>query len=278
MNPRIGLLEGRMSSELAGLVTRHGGTPVIAPALRESPMDGTDPVAKFIDALSKGEVDVVVFLTGVGASALLHTADTLGRLEELVTGLQRTSNISRGQKPWPPLKRHGIPITVTAPEPYTTAELEVILDSLDLCDRGVAVVHYGERSSAIAEILERCGARIWELCLYEWQMPLDTRPLEALIDEAIAGELDAVAFTSQVQVRHLLQVATSLGKTDALRDALNSHVVTAAVGPTSASALREVGILAKVVPTNPKMGPMVVALAEYLRQQAHGSDRLPASA
>ena len=102
--PRVGLLEGRMSGELASLVRRQGGDPVLGPALREETMDATAPVGGLIDALQAGEVEVVLFLTGVGANALFGAAERLGRLEELIDLLQHTTNVCRGQKPWGPLK------------------------------------------------------------------------------------------------------------------------------------------------------------------------------
>ena len=79
-------------------------------------------------------------------------------------------------------------------------------------------------------------------------------------------EVDAVVFTSQVQWKHLLQVATALGLGDDLIHALNSHVVVAAVGPICSAALDAAGVHPQVVPDNPKMGPLVTALAEYFSQ------------
>jgi uroporphyrinogen-III synthase len=41
----------------------------------------------------------------------------------------------------------------------------------------------------------------------------------------------------------------------------------AAVGPTCAGALESFGVSPKVVPENPKMGPMVAGLARYLERK-----------
>lgn len=274
---RVGLLEGRMGSELAGLIRRHGGEPRLAPALREEPVGAALPVGALIDALGRGAVQVVVFLTGVGATALFREAEQLGRLAELVTALRHTTNVCRGHKPWQPLKRHGVPITVTVAEPYTTADVVRTLEAIPVEDRGVALLHYGERSSVLTEALRRRGARVNDLCLYQWRLPADTEPLRALVREVIAGELDAVVFTSQVQVRHLLQVADQEGRADELLQSLRQRTVVAAVGPTCAAALEAAGVPPRVVPANPKMGPMVVALAEHLacavRNQARAGGR-----
>src|SRR5690606_3535057 len=131
-------------------------------------------------------------------------ADRAGRLGELVERLQGTTNVSRGQKPWRPLKDRGVPIAVTAPSPYTSAEVWRTLETLPLAGAGVALVHYGERDDMLAEALAAAGSDLFEIQLYEWKLPEDTGPLEALVDDVIAGRLDAVVFTTRVQVRHLM--------------------------------------------------------------------------
>lgn len=262
---RIGILEGRMTSELARLVERHGGKPVLAPALREVTTDGTDDVARLVRELAAGRVDVVVFMTGVGAAALFAEAERQGQLDDLVRALQHTTNVTRGQKPWRPMKERGVPITVSAPSPYTTDEVLTTLATIPLDGKGVALLHYGERSEPLSRAIEDSGGRLIELCLYEWQLPEDTAPIESLIREIIAGTIDAVLFTSKVQARHLMAVAERLGLGDGLVDALNTRCAAAAVGPTSAQELVYSGIEPRVVPENPKMGPLVVALGEYLR-------------
>jgi uroporphyrinogen-III synthase len=263
--PRIGLLEGRMSGELASLARRHCLEPMLAPAVRQVALDAAAPVAELLDSMAAGAVDAVVFLTGVGTSALFEEAQRLGRLAQLEECLRRTTNICRGQKPWSLLKRHGVPIAITAERPYTTAELLRALDGLPPSPGELVVLHYGERNIGLTDALEAAGRRLRQICLYEWRLPEDTRPLETLIEEVIAGELEAVAFTSQIQVRHLFEVAARRGRAVALLHALTSQTVVAAVGPSCAAGLESIGVTPDVVPANPKMGPMIVALAERLR-------------
>jgi uroporphyrinogen-III synthase len=73
-----------------------------------------------------------------------------------------------------------------------------------------------------------------------------------------------VAFTSQIQVRHFLLVAGEMDLLPEVVRSLNEHTMTAAVGPTCAAALRVHGIVPRVVPVSPKMGPMVAALFAHL--------------
>jgi len=262
---RIALLEARRSQELADLITRHGGEPHSVPALRETPRDGADVragVAAALDGLAKIPAPTAIFATGVGVEALFRVAETEGRRADLEAILRRAINVCRGPKPVAALKRVGMPIGVRAAPPHTTHELLEAIAPLSM--DGALLVHHGERSDVVAQAVASKTSRCFELLLYAWEMPEDTSQLAALVSELVAGSVGAVAFTTQVQARHLFAVAEELGKRDALVDALQGRVIVVAIGPTCAETLRALGTPAHVVPESPKMGPMILSLARYL--------------
>src|SRR5690606_16509365 len=92
---RIGLLEGRMGRELADLIERHQGVPLVAPSVREVPLDASGAVTEAIDGMSGGTIDVVVLLTGVGVDALFTIAENVGRRDELARLLAGVTTVSR---------------------------------------------------------------------------------------------------------------------------------------------------------------------------------------
>ena len=67
---RVLSLESRRASEIASLISTFGGQPLVAPALREVPLESNTEALDFADALIRGELDIVIFLTGVGTRAL----------------------------------------------------------------------------------------------------------------------------------------------------------------------------------------------------------------
>ena len=140
-----------MSGELAELVRRHGGEPYAAPAVREAALDCAEQVASFIAELERGRMEIVIFSTGSGVTPLFQEADRLGRLGELLAALQHVTTVCRGPKPAAALRRQGVPVSLIAPEPHTTAELLAVLSGLELRDRDVTLVHYGDRNTALAE-------------------------------------------------------------------------------------------------------------------------------
>jgi len=251
-----------MSGELAALVERNGGTAYSVPAVREIPIEAPEDTVAFVDALVAHKLSVVVFMTGVGAAALFKETEKRGQLEATLAALRAATTVCRGPKPVAVLRRHNVQVDIVAPEPNTTADLMASLKSIELVGKAVGLLHYGERS-AVSEHLRQRGANVTELCLYEWQLPDDVAGLRTLVDEIVGGRVDALAVTSQIQIRHLFQIADERGQSTALTEALNNKVVVAAVGPVCASALRAYGVVPRVQPPHPKMGPMVLALADY---------------
>jgi uroporphyrinogen-III synthase len=258
---RVALLEARMKTELAELVRRMGGTPVLAPSVREVPREAE--TSRFLDTLVTGRFEIVVVLTGAGAAELLREAERRGQLKAAVDALARATLVTRGSKPTVVLRRYGLQAAVVARTPYTTTELLEAMAPLDLAGRAVALVHYGERNTALSEAIRARGAKLEEVCPYEWALPEDVEPLRALVRNP-PGQIDAVAFTSQIQVRNLFAVASGMGLADALAAALNDDIIVAAVGPVCADALKEVGVTPDVQPAEPKMGPLLTALADYI--------------
>ncbi len=258
-----------MSRELSRLVEKHGGNPLCVPALREVPAASEDVTRAIIDDLVHGRHDVVIFMTGVAASLLFEVAERDGRHQALVHGLSHVTTVARGPKPMAALRGFGVPPTLTAREPFTSAELIDALSGIPLEGRRVLLFHYGERSATLAETLRARRVELVEAWLYRWLMPEDTRDLEGLVASIISGEVDALVITCQVQFRHLYEVARQLSLGPALLDALRRDLVVAAMGPTCRATLQVHGVPVHVMPELPKMGPLIRSLMLHLHQASH---------
>jgi uroporphyrinogen-III synthase len=267
--PVIALLEARMSRELSRLVEKHGGNPLCAPALMEVPAASQDEMRRVVGALVEARHDVVIFMTGVAASLLFEVAEQAGLRQQLVVGLGRVTTVARGPKPTAALRGFGVPPTLTAREPFTSAELIDALSGVPLEGRSVLLFHYGERSATLAETLRARHVELEESWLYRWLVPEDRRGLEALIGSVIAGQVDALVVTCQVQFRHLLQVAQQVSLARELLEVLRRDVVVAAMGPTCHAILQMHGVPVRVMPEVPKMGPLVRSLMLYLEHPTH---------
>jgi uroporphyrinogen-III synthase len=261
MGKRVATLEARRSSELGHLLVARGATVLSAPAVEETPLDNDDDVAAALDAFVAQPPAAFILLTGVGTRLLFAAAERSGRGSTLRRVLAETILVARGPKPVAALRAEAIRADRVAAEPYTSAEVLAQLADGTLAGRTVAVQQHGGSSRDLSRGLEGRGAVVRYLALYRWAIPRNTAPLAEFIVQLGAGQLDAVIFTSQVQVMHLFLVADSLGESVPLREKLNKGTLIAAVGPICRAALEERGVHVDLEPAHPKMGPLVAALA-----------------
>lgn len=263
---RVLLLESRRARELASIVRSYGGDPVIAPSMREVPLESNTEAVSFADALDRDEFDLIILLTGVGTRTLVAAVERArGSNTRLIEALRRTRIAARGPKPVAALRELDVPVWITAPEPNTWRELVAALDAhaeeQPLRGARVAVQEYGAPNLDLIAALEQRGATVARVPVYQWALPEDLEPLRAAVDIVANGDIDVVLFTTGTQIVHLLRVAESMGKRDRVALGLRQTVI-ASIGPTTSEELRQQGVDVDIEPTHPKMGFLVREAAE----------------
>ena len=265
---RVLALESRRAAELSKLISTYGGLPIVAPAMREVPLESNSEALAFATRLFAGEFDIVIFLTGVGARTLLGVVETTYRRDEYVTALQRIKIVARGPKPVAALREIGITPALTVPEPNTWRELLGALDNAAQSGPGirlngarVAVQEYGVSNPELLDGLEKRGARVTRVPVYQWALPDDLAPLRAAIQSLAEGKIDVVFFTTSVQAVHLFQVAAEMNLEKEMRAGLERAMV-ASIGPTTSEELSRQRIRVDLEPSHPKMGFLVKEAAE----------------
>ncbi len=257
-----------MPDEMASLIRRHGGVPAGAPVLQEHYLTDSPEVQQAITDACEGNVHTAIFLTGVGANAMMGIAESMGRLSEFEDALRDITVVARSPKPGRILRRHKIPIDIMPPEPYTSSDLTAAMRELDLDGKRVIFQRYGGPDSELPTYLREQRADYQELTLYDWGLPDDAEPVLQLIDRMERGDVDALAFTSRPQVPNLLAIADAGGREESLRRSLAGPVAVASVGPVCTRKLVESGIEVNVEPEHPHMGNLVMAVAEYFDDQS----------
>jgi uroporphyrinogen-III synthase len=263
----VAIFEARMAGALADLVSRQGGVPVSAPALREIPLEDNPAASEFADALLAGGFDVVIFETGVGVRYLVRTLQARLSPPDWVEALRKSRVVARGPKPAAALRELGVAIDFFVPEPNTWRETLALLDGqLPVAGLRVAVQEYGQPVPELTEGLEARGAVVTRVPVYRWALPDDTGPLRSALKEIVEHKIGAALFTSAQQVEHVLQIAAAEGVEDAVHSALQRHVVVGSIGPTTSAALRDHGLPVDIEPEHPKSGHLVAAVAANWRR------------
>jgi uroporphyrinogen-III synthase len=271
---RLALLEARKPQELGELVARLGGAWTCAPAVREVAVG--DDIRPLLSAIIEGRYRIAVLLTAVAFTTLCDEAERHGQLPDLREAFRRMVIASRGPKPQVALRKQSLSANVISRSPHTSAELlEALAASTPLDGSSVLLLHYGERNDSLSADLRDRGAAVADVCLYEWQLPEDVAPVEAMVRSLLKLDFDALLFTSQIQCRHLLQIARGMGAEDELKQVLVADVVVGAIGPVCAIALRAAGLVADVIPDLPNSSSLVRSVAEYFALTSGSPEEFP---
>ncbi len=269
---RVASFESRRAVEMAELITINGGDPLVAPSLREIPLEENSDALLFGERLFSGKVDMLIMLTGPGMNTLLSVLQTKYSADAIKNELSKIDLVSRGPKPALALRAYGLEPNISVPEPCTWREILAILDTrtLDahankahgsLQGRRVAVQEYGVTNEEFLAGLKLRGAEILRVPVYRWALPEDTQPLKRALDAVIGGEVDVVIFTNAHQISNVMHVAKEHGLEEAFRKALKKAVV-ASIGPNTTAYLDEYGFPVDIEPLEPKMETFVKEVSE----------------
>jgi uroporphyrinogen-III synthase len=258
----VGVTAARRHEELATLLERRGARVVHAPAIRLIPLSDDAELLHATHECIEQPLDHVVVTTGIGFRAWLETADGWGLRDGLIERLALVDILARGPKARGAIRQAGLQER-WSPESESCAEVLKHLLEKDLSGSRVAVQLYGEQLPEFTDALRAAGAEVIEIPVYRWSRTDDSTPLRRLVGQAVAGTVDAIAFTSSPAVAATLAVAAEDGLEEPLLDALRTHVVAACVGPVTAQSLVERGV-PTVQPERARIGALVRALVTDL--------------
>jgi uroporphyrinogen-III synthase len=258
---RIISFESRRAKEMAELIRRHGGEPIVAPSMREVPLAENSAPLELCQRIDAGQIDLLILLTGVGTRTMVDAAAIHYSRERIAALLGSITILARGPKPVAALKELGFQPAFTAPEPNTWKEVLAVLDSnVQLKGKRIAIQEYGVTNQELLSGLEARGAEILRVPVYRWSLPEDVAPLQAAIREIVERKADIVVFTSATQVENVFQVARQDGLDRKLPESL-ARALVVSIGPVCSEALARLGLKPDFEPEHPKMGFMIGALA-----------------
>ena len=261
----VAAFESRMAAEMTRLIERHGGKPLVAPALQEIPLEDNSAALQFGELLLTEGLDVLVLLTGAGTTTLFEILHSRHAKDTIKNALKETVLIARGPKPVAALKALGFQPTLTVPEPNTWMDVVSTLDAhRPVKGLRVAVQEYGVPNRDLVEALKQRGANVVSVPVYRWALPEDTTPLKRVLNEILAGQVQVILVTNAAQIDHVMQVFEQEGNTAQFKTSCRQLVV-ASIGPTASERIRNHGLTVDFEPSHGKMGILVKETSE----QAH---------
>jgi len=269
--------EGRMAAETAALIERFGGRPLVAPAMREAPLEDNAAALEFAARLIDGRFDAVIFLTGVGARALFRAVESRYPRDAIAGALAKVLTVARGPKPVAALREFGVEPTIAIDEPNTWREILVALDQRGaLAGKHIAVQEYGVTNRDLMAGLEARNAEVMAVPVYRWTLPADRGPLREAIATIAAGRAGAVVFTSSNQVTNVIRTAEADGMGDQFRRGLGTTIV-GSIGPVCSEQLRAHQIHIDLEPSHPKLGHLIKETAAASARRRAPEQNAPAT-
>ncbi len=264
----IAVAGGRKFDDLATIIAKQGGEALSRPMMGSVSNDSTE-LSQTVRKVCEQGADWFVLVTGVGTKALLEKADELNLGERLRQILANANIAARGYKTFNALKALGLkPIIVD--DNGTVEGVRRQLEAFDFSNKHVAVQLHGERMPVLTDWLLAQGAVVTEIPLYFYEEPLE-QDLQHLLYEVLSGDVDAVAFTSNTQVKFFFEGARRQRAEAFVQRAFNERVVALSVGSMTSAALRECGVSRIVAPEHERMGAMIMELVKYY-QAEHQTD------
>lgn len=265
---RIGITADRRWSEQAALLTKRGAEVVHGPTMRTVDLSAEQQLRRITEELVERPPDHLVVTTGMGLRLWLEAAATWGLDGPLEAALATTKISARGAKSASAVRGAGLELWWRAPE-ETMQEVVDHLTAAAPAQPRVAVQLFDHEAHPSTLALAALAGELVEVPVYRWLLPDDIGPARRLIEAALLGQLDAITFTSQPAVRHLMRISTDAGVRDELVGALNGDVVPACIGPVCAEAATEEGIHQPMWPDPPRLPAMVRQLTDHLTARKH---------
>ncbi|MEH6858611.1 uroporphyrinogen-III synthase, partial [Priestia megaterium] len=126
----------------------------------------------------------------------------------------------------------------------------------------VMVQLHGEKAPRLIKFLEDRGAHVFKVLPYQHIAP-NSEIVKKLCNELMNNEIDAVCFTTTIQVRSLFDFAKEHDYYQEIRQVFKEQVVAVAVGKVTAEALKEEEIQRIIVPEKERMGAMIIELSRF---------------
>jgi uroporphyrinogen-III synthase len=259
---------------MSTLIEKQGGIPVIRSLQGLLELDENSMEPELRRFASNG-ADWAIFTTGTGTEILLTAAEKLGIRTQFINSLEQAKVAVRGYKTYSVLKKLGI-LPDVADDDGTTRGLISALEPLNLKGQEVLVQLHGEPVPELIRFLEKKGAYVKQLLPYRHIAP-EMKTLELLCRELDEGLVDAVCFTTAVQVRYLFNYAKQSGSLISIKRAFEQKVMAVAVGKVTAEALREEGVDRFLTPENERMGAMIIELAQFYANNQDAASELEQS-
>ena len=250
------------AEEAGKLIEAQGGVPYYIPAIEIKGLSNFAPIKKFITELGNGQVDYVILMSTNGVKYLFSAAETLKQTAPLREGLAKTFVIGVGPRTAQALQEYHVYVDLV-PEKYSSEGLIECLRGKAVSGKKIRIPRTSNATPTLTDKLREMGADVEEVYVYESGLPVDEKLKGKFYQDLSSGKIDAIVFGSGLSAKNIFKMLSEKAPMETLRIIVNGKVTTVAIGPTTAEALREMGMKVDVVPEDYLFEKALEALAKY---------------
>ena len=251
------------SEEAGKLITEKGGVPYFIPAIEIKGLSNFEPVKKFIAEMMELQVDYVIFMSTNGVKHLFSIAEELGLTNQLKEGLAGTFVIAVGPRTAEELEKEYKVHVSLVPTKYSSEGLIECFGEDEVSGKKIRIPRTSNATPTLSDKLREMGADVEEIYVYESGLPVNEKMKEKFFEDLTSGKIDALVFGSGLSAKNIFKMLSEKAPMKKLLEIVNSKVTTVAIGPTTAEALKELGVKVDVVPKDYLFESAIVALIHY---------------
>lgn len=243
------------AAKLAQALAALGTEVILLPMIAARGPDTWEPLDKALKQLS--QFDAIVFVSKTAVNTTYKRAQCL-RLHDELRGPSVGLIAAVGPGTAQAATERGLRVGYVA-KGHTGEALARELGE-KLAGRRVLLPRGDRGDERLPKALRDAGANVTEVVAYKTVLPEPPDPL--ILNRIRRGDVDAIVFASPSALTNLSEFIEA-GELAAL----SSEMQFAAIGPTTAKALRKAGIRVEIEASEPTTAGLVEAIADYYRRQ-----------
>ncbi len=231
-------------SETAQFIRDLGWDPFILHTVELRPRGTTEIFSEVRRIVSGGPVDWFVLMSPRGVGILFDSLKSHGELLRAVLGKFRF--VAVGPRTRDALYEQEVR-DVSMPRNYSSYDVATFLSSVPLEGKRIVLARSSDANDNLANTLSSKGAKVMTLRLYSSSTPEDVSSATEFLARLNQERVAATLFTSALSASNLFRIVERSMKHEILARLLGNCKV-GAIGPVTASRLRELGVEPDIVP------------------------------
>lgn len=258
----IAVTASRRVREQAEAFERQGAQVLVAPTVRIVPVSDDTALQAATNSIIANPPQMVLVTTGYGLNGWFEDARGRGLDDALSSALAGATFLVRGAKGRGAVRALGFEDSGMAVQERTESLVDLAVE------RGVEGLHVVVQQHGSPDVVQEgrllaAGAQVTSVVPHRWEAPERPELVQGLLDEVLAGRVDAVTFTAAPAAVAFLEAARARGDLDALVERFGAGVVAGSVGPVTSEPLEAVGIV-PIAPERFRLGALVKEVTAVL--------------